>query len=269
VLCLQAQGRQWTWVLCGKNGAATPTMRSPDTYTTNDLHHGVCVNADAADYVDWTAAEPLGSGCLWSGLIRGLLAAEGGASGVTIRCYASEWGFWIEVEENGTSNAVHTMHARVIDPGKTAAQSTLALADGSILVWGGTGSTQNWHTSNSWCFGQGSTYFQPFVHDVTAGEPHSYYWSAGGAAWSTLGRLLNVNTDADMDQAVDVDGVPIRFDEILVDSSTRRVIGKLHEIQICGGQAGQVLSAGGEHVGYISAAHTATDGWGYLLLAVP
>lgn len=111
-------------IMCGTTGSATPTMATPDTYVASASHMGIVKNPGS--YSDWTAARPMTTG-IFSGHWR-MAPATANVTSARIRSYVSQESIFVKVQV--TNTVQYWFHAgAIVHPYTSYLSGSLATAE--------------------------------------------------------------------------------------------------------------------------------------------
>jgi hypothetical protein len=154
--------------------AGTPTMLSPDAYTTARTILGICKNA--GNFTNWTDANPFGTG-QFSGYTGFSLAVS------AIHAYESQDTIMI-VGETSTGTVYISTAGAIIDP--ESSNASTSESDGKVYGiitsnYGGVGGTPHYNGN----FGSNSL----FRNIASAGNAHGYIMNFGTNTTTTISRM--------------------------------------------------------------------------------
>ena len=235
--------------------AGSPTMLSPDTYSTLRVNVGMCKNAGS--YTSWSDANPFGTG-----QFSGYTGCWTGTSISYIHAYESQDTVFV-VAEGSTGNCLVNLAGGIIDPESTT--SGTSESDGKIYGVLTSGYTAVANFANE------ALGTQTFLnHGGAQGDTHFYVMNFGASTTTTSRRFNGAPnialTAASLKNAVgEYARLPIYIENI---SATRTFFGRLREIfMFTNGSSVTKLTVSGATSGYIIAASTATVGQTILLKA--
>lgn len=226
-------------IFAGRNGAATPTMNSPDTYVANYLLQSIAKGSSG--FSAWDVASPFTTGD-FVGYHRAWNPAGGSLS---VQVYECEEAIAFQIERTDNLMTGAWLGA-LLDP--ESANLSDAEANGRVygMLHGGEGALSMSFTTISSSF--------PFGNSGSAGTTHTRMFRPGVATVDTLNGFLygaTAITATNMSlPSGKLIGIPLSYRN----SSLDRWAGRLREIEwVRSALAGQIMRIGLVDQGYIFA----------------
>lgn len=178
-----AMGRSPALVVAGSSAAATPTMQTPDTYTTNNVLFGLTLGAGA--WTAWDSATP--SGGTFSGYWRAA-GTTWNATGAKVRVFVSEEVIFFQlIGLTVTSQAWFGLGA-IVEPHLSYVDSVGLDAETDDRLYGMWTSGSTASMTAVWLSAMSAS--TPFSHSTTANQAHMMVFQPGTASTYTCGRKL-------------------------------------------------------------------------------
>lgn len=235
-------------IIYAGGGTGTPTMLTPDTYTTTRIYFGLCKNA--GNFNSWTDSNPFGTG-----EFSGYTGLGLGTNISAIHAYESIDSIFV-IAETTTSNVYISHVGAVIDP--ESSNASAAESDGKIYGLFTTGYNSNGGTPH-WYANFGANSF--LNHGANAGQAHGYIMNFGASTITTV-RRLNVLLSTPTAGSVLKNSVSefIRL-PIYIDIGGRTFYGRLREVfMFSTGLCATKFSVSNVVSAYIIGASTVTTG---------
>jgi len=233
----------------------SPTMISPDTYSTLRVNFGMCKNA--GNFNSWSDANPYGTG-----QFSGYTGAWTGTSVSFIHAYESQDAVFI-VAEGSTGNCLASHVGAIIDPESTS--SGVAESDGKVYGLITTGYSAVASFAHEAFPTQGYA-----VAGIGQGDGHMYVMNFGASSVSTARRFNGVpgialSANSLKNAANEFARLPIYIEN---SAASRTFYGRLREVLIfTNGVSVTKFTVSGATNGYIISSSTAATGQAILLKA--
>lgn len=230
------------------SGSPTPTMRSPDTFTTGVLLCGIVKGVTSPGSLDWDAASPIADGT-WSGYWRGFTCAS--SSNITV--YYSGEAVMVVIDNNSNTTMRYVIAGAWCDPMSAVAGDCessgrlygMAMC-GSVATTGINTAFWSASTANS------TTANGMFTNANTNGNAHAGHFTPGAATWDQCAIVFaNLGVTATTYFATP-NNKRILWPILIARASDSRFAGRPREISmhIDGRHAATYLTTGSTVAGY-------------------
>lgn len=195
--------------------AGSPTMLSPDAYTTTRINFGLCKNAGA--YSNWADANPF-----TTGQFSGYTALATGTTINAIHAFESIDSV-IVIGETAAGSLYFSMAGAMIDAESSDASNSES--DGKLYCLFTTGYTNVGVITHS-TLGTAAL----FGHNASAGSTHSYVMNVGLSTTSNITRLFNMMTNPDNTSLRNIANEYVRLPIHISRATNGQYVGRLREM---------------------------------------